>query len=250
MGLSAARSSRSSTMSDNVSQRQYPRCDDQLVISIDWGSVKSSICWAILPSGVAALPDSVYTVWFGGADSEVSSEMAYDKSIQDWVWGPDLEDRTKTFDNSEGTVLPEDIITMTKLCMDLSENEDVRKDVKKQLKRVGPLWDSKTGLRKVPTYQDVCREFLHRLYCHAKTAIRSQWPFQEKDTKCIISFPAVWKWSTCNEVANIARDAGLINVEAVSEQEASAAYVIRHNLRKGGTEGPNPTWSVGGPQCQ
>ncbi len=239
-------------MSNKVSQHQHPRCDNQLVISIDFGSVKSSICWARLPGGVAALPDTVHTVMFGGAVTEVSSELAYDKSIQDWVWGPDLKRRTKTFDNSKGTVLPEDIITMPKLCLDVSENEDIRKDVKKQLKRVGPLRDSKTGLRKVPTYQDVCREFLHRLYCYAKTAIQtySQWPFQEKDIKCIISFPAVWKWSTCNEVANIARDAGLTNVEAVSEQESSAAYVIRHSLRTRSALGPNSTWSVGDPQCQ
>lgn len=248
-------------MSDYTSQHW------RLAISFDFGTVKSSISYARIPRGAAVLPDTVNTLGFGDG-MEVLSQIAYDSGREDWIWGADLQKSIKSPQNPNGTISEEDVITLPKLCLDESKdeskdvskknskkeskNENVRKRVKAQLKRIGPLLDAKTGQKKVPTYQDVCREFLHRLYCYGVKWIPGfqLMTFEQEDIICISTYPAVWSWETSYDFESIVRDAGFTNMVPISEPEAVAAYYIVKNQRDMISLGANvENIAVSGPQC-
>lgn len=217
-------------MSGNTTLRKH------LLLSFDVGTAKSSVVWAEC-RGDEELTVDVSPIIFDGVATEVSSHIAYDHSIQDWIWGSVLHANIKSRDNPNGTIQRDDIITMAKLCFDHSKNKKIREGVDRQLKRVGRLKYSSpecpnTKIERYPTYKDVFREFLHRLYCFTIRSIRKCTPTVEQmDVKCILSFPACWASFTGHDFGVIARQAGLTNITYISEPEAAAAYVIRKNMQ-------------------
>lgn len=197
------------------------------------------------------MPAKVYTLKFPGSIKEVPSQIAYDHTRKDWLIGNDLKDSIRSAKVPSGTVPEEDIIAMPKLCLDERMHEDIRENVRKQLERVGPLMDAKTGTMRIPTYEDVCREFLKRLYQYAvkKVSGSLSGKFRQEDYRCVLSFPAAWNRETRRKLGDIARDAGLTNVDPISEPEAAVAYITRRQLQERRKLDENSTWSVSNQRC-
>lgn len=238
MGQSTVDFSGPIAMSDNMSR------GEMRVIGFDFGTVTSSISWAVLPHGFAEFPAEVNHLYFDVGVKETPSQIAYDRRKNRWVSGRELTKSIRTLDNPHG-IEEENVIKMPKLCLDTSITVQVRDDVQKQLELLGDIMDP------VPTYRDVCREFLKHLYQFAVKEIPCfrREKFSQEDYICILSFPATWDWRTCVEFGQIAREAGMTHVDSVSEPEAAAAFVRRNQLQSKQHPDNNSTQSVSDKLC-
>lgn len=139
---------------------------------------------------------------------------------------------------------------MLKLAFDDSQNNlEVVRRHQNQLTRLPQ--EAKETLGEKPQIRDLVVLFLKWLWSNVATVLRAHYfglyfhlfgtgigeeKLREK-IKCTFALPARWGPSIMSRMASAVDEAGIPNVEYVSEPEAAAAYIIRENRLQATSQG-------------
>lgn len=214
-----------------------PQMDRILIIGIDLGTTYSAVAWNTFEKfngPITAIPGQMSAkelknLLFVEGGYAVKTQLAWDNRYDCWLWGPQVDQAIEDERLSES-----DRIDMIKLGLDTSPyTSSIRERLAIKIDSLPP----RAGDRSV---QALITVYLEKLYNHAKHNILDLLKgagyddvFERNNVKCAICIPAMWfhDMSVAEKMRSAALDAGIANVELVSEPEAAATYMIHEELK-------------------
>ena len=145
----------------------------KLLVGIDFGTAYSSVAYYIdrrsidqrcrpLPLGTIPI-ERLHVVRFHD-DLQVSSQLGWDRELEEWTWGASVDDLVEREEISES-----ERIQMFKLCLESSDMaKGTRERVKDQFDKLPPLAKKKLGPEHIPWPERLVALYLKFLWKEAK----------------------------------------------------------------------------------
>ena len=204
---------------------------DGVLVGIDFGTSFSSVAYAREPKRAGDRPPRMTSCLFGASENtaQVPSQMAFDNTAQSWAFGYEVDEALRY-----GGVDRDNIFAMLKLAFDTSpSNSEIASRHARQIDALPQ--EAKEKLGRISDMRELVLLFLQWLWGQAMGAIKGVYQDLHglndihQKVKCRFALPAHWGPSLVGQLANVVRDAGIENVEYVSEPEAAAGFIIREN---------------------
>ena len=178
----------------------------------------------VLPSMMTG--NDIEKVSFFGKDS-VRAQLAWDPQGRDWLWGPEVDSRIQM-----GEIKESDRLDMFKMGIDGSAHTaGPRKRLLEKIATLPPECTDRSPEALSTLFIRKAYEYGVQKIISSLTMPRPKEYFSQVDVECAFCVPIMWKPQIIHKLVSITNNAGLPNVEIVSEPEAAAMTMIHKELR-------------------
>lgn len=211
----------------------------RLIVAIDFGTAYSSVVYYhYRPDQVpnftpgTLILSHLKDVYFEDSN-QAKTELAWNPSISDWVWGNDMD---HSVNNRQ--VKDSDRFRLLKLGLEGLDYTTVHRKLSKQISQLPPE-------SHVSSVYDLVVIYLRRLYEAARVNIEAQVGkvghrsiFDIADVECVLSVPAMWDMQMNSKMVQAAAEAGMPHAWVVTEPEAAAIYMLHEEPQRQSVFGP------------